>query len=90
MTPLEPAVQSRPVPLHPDRPVTSAPVFFAILTHNCLAYTKRCLETLARTVPFAHEVFVVDNASSDSTVQWLRSLSKRGGNATASITSALR
>lgn len=73
MTPLELTVRTHPVPLHTGRPVTSAKVFFAILTHDCLAYTKRCLDTLARTVPFAHEVFVVDNASSDTTLEWLRS-----------------
>jgi GT2 family glycosyltransferase len=46
-----------------------------ILTWNGLAYTKRCLETLrARTVFPDYEVVVVDNGSTDGTVEYLRSL----------------
>lgn len=46
-----------------------------ILTWNGLAYTKRCLETLrGRTVFPDYEVVVVDNGSTDGTVEYLRSL----------------
>jgi GT2 family glycosyltransferase len=47
-----------------------------ILTWNGLAYTKRCLETLRGRTAFPDcEVVVVDNGSTDGTVEYLRSLS---------------
>ena len=50
-------------------------VTIIILTWNGLAYTKRCLETLrGRTVFPEYEVVVVDNGSTDGTVEYLRSL----------------
>jgi GT2 family glycosyltransferase len=50
-------------------------VTIIILTWNGLAYTKRCLETLrARTAFPEYEVVVVDNGSTDGTVEYLRSL----------------
>lgn len=50
-------------------------VTIIILTWNGLAYTKRCLETLrARTAFPVYEVVVVDNGSTDGTVEYLRSL----------------
>jgi GT2 family glycosyltransferase len=46
-----------------------------ILTWNGLAYTKRCLETLRGRTAFPdYEVVVVDNGSTDGTVEYLRSL----------------
>ncbi|MBV9924341.1 MAG: glycosyltransferase [Acidobacteria bacterium] len=50
-------------------------VTIIILTWNGLAYTKRCLETLrGRTAFNDYEVVVVDNGSTDGTVEYLRSL----------------
>jgi O-antigen biosynthesis protein len=43
----------------------------AILTHNALEYTRICLAAIAAHTHIAHNVFVLDNASSDDTPQWL-------------------
>ena len=51
-------------------------VTIIILTWNGLDYTKRCIESLQeRTVFPDYEVVVVDNGSTDGTVEYLRSLS---------------
>jgi len=58
-----------------DQHTRDAPrVWFAILTYNALAYTKRCLATLDlyTTVPW-HAV-ILDNVSTDGTREWLASL----------------
>lgn len=44
-----------------------------ILTHNKLDYTKLCIESIRTyTKPDQYELIVVDNASTDGTVAWLR------------------
>lgn len=43
-----------------------------ILTLNELPVTKLCLESIAACTPEPHEIIVVDNGSSDGTVQHLR------------------
>lgn len=62
--------------LIPSAPTVAAPprVWFAILTYNALAYTKRCLASLDlyTTVPW-HAV-ILDNTSTDGTREWLLSL----------------
>jgi GT2 family glycosyltransferase len=48
-------------------------VSIIILTWNGLAYTRRCLDTLHRNTEHDnHEVLVVDNGSTDGTVEYLR------------------
>jgi GT2 family glycosyltransferase/tetratricopeptide (TPR) repeat protein len=43
-----------------------------IVTFNQLAYTKLCLESIARGTDEPHELIVVDNGSTDGTVDYLR------------------
>ena len=43
-----------------------------ILTHNQLEYTRLCLETLRLVTDEPYELIVVDNGSSDGTVEYLR------------------
>lgn len=43
----------------------------AILTHNALEYTQKCLSSIALSTPFEHSIFIVDNASIDGTPEWL-------------------
>lgn len=44
-----------------------------ILTYNQLTYTKLCIESIRKyTLQGSYELIVVDNASTDGTVEWLR------------------
>lgn len=48
-------------------------ITIVILTWNGLAYTKRCLETLHSLTDFrCYEVIVVDNGSTDGSVEYLK------------------
>lgn len=44
----------------------------AILTHNALDHTKKCLASLEAHTPIPHNIFVVDNASTDGSADWLK------------------
>jgi GT2 family glycosyltransferase/Flp pilus assembly protein TadD len=48
-------------------PITS----IIILTYNQLEYTKKCLESIAANTPEPHEIIIVDNGSTDGTVEFL-------------------
>lgn len=61
--------------MEPDTPVS-----IVILTHNNLSYTQECLAALEENTK-DHEVVVVDNASTDGTVEFLQGLEKRQPNA---------
>lgn len=50
----------------------------AILTHNALEYTQRCLASIARRTPASHRIFIVDNGSTDGSAAWLTE--QRGDN----------
>jgi GT2 family glycosyltransferase len=44
-----------------------------ILTHNQLALTQACIQSIRRyTPPSPYELIVVDNASTDGTIDWLK------------------
>ena len=46
---------------------------FIILSYNLLEYTRGCIESIRMMVPgSAREIVVVDNASEDGSVEWLR------------------
>jgi O-antigen biosynthesis protein len=45
-----------------------------VLTHDQLAYTRLCLESIRLFTDEPYEAIVVDNASTDGTVEYLRSL----------------
>ena len=49
-----------------------APVVVVVLTWNALDHTERCLDALATTDHPAWRLVVVDNGSTDGTVEWLR------------------
>ncbi|PYI51602.1 glycosyltransferase [Paenibacillus flagellatus] len=45
-----------------------------IVTHNGLDLTKRCLESIRAHTPEEHEIILVDNASTDGTTAYIRTL----------------
>lgn len=46
-----------------------------ILTYNCLEYTKKCLFSIKKYTDVPYELIVVDNGSSDGTVEYLKQFS---------------
>jgi GT2 family glycosyltransferase/tetratricopeptide (TPR) repeat protein/2-polyprenyl-3-methyl-5-hydroxy-6-metoxy-1,4-benzoquinol methylase len=62
-------VTARPEPT-PEYGLTSV----VILTHNQLGCTRECVDSIRRLTDEPYEVVFVDNASSDGTVDYLRSL----------------
>ncbi len=46
-----------------------------ILTYNNLQYTKLCLASIEANTNYPHEVIIVDNASTDGTVEFLKQIS---------------
>jgi GT2 family glycosyltransferase len=48
-------------------------IHIAILTHNALKFTKRCLARVAHHTAAAHSLYILDNASRDGTREWLGS-----------------
>ena len=47
-------------------------ITITVLSHNKLAYTRRCLESLFLSTGQRFEVMVVDNGSTDGTIEWLK------------------
>ena len=55
-------------------------VSIVILTFNQLRYTKECIRSIQKYTSEKHEIIFVDNGSTDGTVKWLRSQSKKYSN----------
>jgi len=55
-------------------------VSIIILTFNQLKYTRECVESIRKRTPEPHEIFFVDNGSTDGTVKWLKKLLKENPN----------
>ncbi|MCM3568575.1 glycosyltransferase family 2 protein [Neobacillus mesonae] len=54
------------------KPATS----IIILTRNCLSFTKECIASIFKCTSENFELIIIDNASTDGTVQYLRTLPK--------------
>lgn len=52
-------------------------LLIALITHNRLDYTQRTLRNLLKTIEVPYHLVVVDNASTDGTVEWLKGHEKR-------------
>jgi len=62
-------VRARPTPAS-----GSGLTSIVIVTHNQLEYTRQCLESIRRLTDEPYEIIVVDNASTDGSVDYLRAL----------------
>ena len=59
-----------------ENEVTVRNVSFVILSYNTLDYTMQCIESIRRTcIEGGYEIVVVDNASEDGSIEWLRNQS---------------
>jgi ATP-binding cassette subfamily B protein len=72
------AVLGRGLPVSAASEVPSPPgASIVVVTHNNLVFTRMCLESVLANTPVPSvEVVVVDNASSDGTVDYLRDVSE--------------
>lgn len=61
----EPFVQQ--IPSEKKKGITS----IIILTHNQLEHTEKCIESIKKFTPEPHEIIIVDNGSTDSTLEYL-------------------
>lgn len=57
--------------IHPYISPVNSLTSIIILTRNNLEYTKMCLESIRRYTPEPHEIIVVDNGSTDGTIEYL-------------------
>lgn len=46
-------------------------LLICLITHNRLEYTKRTLESLKKTIDVPHMIILIDNNSTDGTLEWL-------------------
>jgi GT2 family glycosyltransferase/Flp pilus assembly protein TadD/FMN phosphatase YigB (HAD superfamily)/glycosyltransferase involved in cell wall biosynthesis len=73
-----PAETSR---IRPYEPAAAAPfTSIIILAHNQMDHTRRCLESIVRHTPEHHELILVDNGSSDGTLEYFLGFSTEHDN----------
>ncbi len=61
--------------------ITAAPAAsIIILAHNQLEHTRLCLDSIRAHTPLPHELILVDNASTDGTLQYFHSLAAQQNN----------
>jgi GT2 family glycosyltransferase/predicted SAM-dependent methyltransferase/predicted O-methyltransferase YrrM len=63
-----------------DHPSAANQTSIVILTFNQLDHTKKCVNSIQKHTPEAHEIIFVDNASTDGTVEWLRQMIHENSN----------
>lgn len=49
-------------------------VSIIILTYNCLTYTQKCIESILQATDYPFELVLVDNGSTDGTIEYLHRL----------------
>jgi GT2 family glycosyltransferase/tetratricopeptide (TPR) repeat protein/glycosyltransferase involved in cell wall biosynthesis len=62
----------------PAAPAPAASII--ILAHNQLDHTRLCLDSIRAHTPLPHELILVDNASTDGTLEYFRSLAAKQNN----------
>lgn len=66
-------IQGYMTQLKKEYDITVRNTSFIILSYNLLEYTKNCIESIRQnTLESSREIVVVDNASEDGSVEWLR------------------
>jgi len=59
--------------LKKEKTIAVRNVSFIILSYNTLEYTRNCIESIRKnTLESTREIVIVDNASTDGSVEWLR------------------
>ena len=59
--------------LKETREITVNKTSFIILSYNTLEFTRTCIESIREnTLPSSREIVIVDNASSDGSLEWLK------------------
>ncbi len=58
-------------------PIVEPEVSILILAHNQLELSRQCVDSITRHTSVAHEIILVDNASTDGTWAWMSDLAAR-------------
>lgn len=78
------AVTEAPVPvtIPPNTPAAPPRASIVIVTFNSLVFTKLCLESVLSNTDPGYELIIVDNRSTDGTVEYLRELAREHSHVT--------
>ena len=63
-----------PPSTEPPKPLEQGLTSIVVVTYNQLEYTKLCLESVLQRTDARYELIVVDNGSTDGTLEYLRSI----------------